>query len=142
MHTLYPPLDSDSENCDEGECLLSTELQESFKILSSIHREQARRKNEEELATVHSITNECEGIENIYADGINKKTNHAMIAKRDFLEAEKVEVALLTAVTVESEISSLKNGIAELENILRQQVSDESVDNSPCLQPTVVDGCT
>jgi len=141
MYTLYPPLDSDSESCDEGECLLSTELQESFKTLSSIHREQCRRKNEEELATGDIVTTETEAIGETYANGVNTKTTYEMRVKREILEAKKVEVARLTAMTVESEIARLQNGIAELENILHQQDSDENVDNSPYLQPNRGDGC-
>jgi len=93
------------------------------------------------LATRDIVTTETQAIGETYGNGVNTKTTYEMRAKREILEAKKVEVARQTAMTVESEISRLQNGIAELENILHQQDSDENVDNSPYLQPNRGDGC-
>jgi len=141
MYTLYPPLDSGSENCDKEECTLSTELKENFQTLSSIHREQCRQKNEEELVAGSIIENENNSTNDKHVDGISQKTQYVMPSEKKILEAKKIEIAFLTAVTVEAEISSLQKGIAELENILYHEDSSENEDNSICLHPTIVDGC-
>jgi len=111
MYTLYPPIDSfgSDDDDDDGECgLLSEELTESFKTLTRIHRQQSRRKNnnntDEQETLIHS----------------NNDTSSSSIGETTIATTREI-LSLRTAITVESEIKSLENGIKELEHILHQQ---------------------
>ena len=132
MPTLYPPLELEREE-GRGNEMLSAELKESFETAHAIHRAQ-RRLQDEYFNTKPDIESIVEA--DLDNDPVRDVVHIPKKRKRDLnnnslddtkerfslfeeLEARKFEAALAAAVTAESEISNLSNGIAELEAMLR-----------------------
>lgn len=70
-----------------------------------------------------------------------KKRKDAPEAEDEQLQAKKLQVAVKTALAVEDEMSRLRNGIAELEELLVQQEGGgaEHIRAFPSLPPIVPD---
>ncbi len=79
------------------------------------------------------------------SDNVRTNNNERVVDKdqRD-LDARKFEAAVAAAVAAETEISTLKRGIMELENLLYQEESSEgnvivNVDKFPILPSAIED---
>lgn len=145
MPTLYPPLDF--ERLDHpGNEMLSSELKQSFETAHAIHRAQRRLQEHQDpedlrkkgVNVVEIDFDKSVNAENIDStltdtvhiqkkrkcEGANStghmKGNLDDISVFEELEARKFEAALAAAVTAESEILNLSNGIAELEAMLQR----------------------
>ena len=124
---LYPPFETKAESPECPNMLLSFELKRSFETVNHIHRSQKVL-----------MTNDA-------SDNVRTNKNERVVDKdqRD-LDARKFEAAVAAAVAAETEISTLKRGIMELENLLYQEESSEgnvivNVDKFPILPSAIED---
>lgn len=137
MPTLFPPLEAEGD----GDSILPADLRANFEALQAIIRAQSRLSNEQEVpvvidgAQVRDKSGDDEG--NNAAEGEDSRLANGR--KSEGLESRKRNIAMATAVAVQSEISRLTNGIAELESLLLQQGTgvNSSEIEFPAL-PTVV----
>lgn len=139
MPTLFPPLETRED--DGG--ILPARLKANFETIQAIIRAQHRFGNEERPKS--------EGSANANAKNVGKKkrkspssdvgegsddntenNSHRVVVERrkddGRLESCKLKLAVETAVAVESEISLLENGIAELEALLLRRGDDIIID--------------
>lgn len=109
--TLYPPFETKTESSECPNMLLSFELKRSFETVRHIHRSQKVL-----------MTNDA-------SDNVRTNNNEGRVVDKDQrdLDARKFEAAVAAAVAAETEISTLKRGIMELENLLYQESSDVNV---------------
>jgi|EP01083_Nonionella_stella_P055954 hypothetical protein len=115
--TLYPPFETESNPREDNNMLLSKELKRSFDTVRDIDNAQKRLKKIKRVQDIDS----SDGI-----NEVNEKIKQNKLEKED-LEARKFEAAVAAAIAAESEISSLSNGIVELEAMLLRQESGEGV---------------
>lgn len=137
MPTLFPPLET-----RDDESVLSAGLKANFEAIQAIVRAQSRLK--EELTEVYKAPEE---IGNKRKKSTVDKGNSTLIKQEDsvnnpnndHLESRKLQLAMETAVAAEGEISLLNNGIAELEELLKQESAFDATQiqfpSLPCVVP-------
>lgn len=125
--TLYPPFETKAESSECPNMLLSFELKRSFETVHHIHRSQKVL------------------MANDASDKVRTNNNDGRVVDKDQrdLDTRKFEAAVAAAVAAETEISTLKRGIMELENLLYQESSDGNVivnvDKFPILPAAIED---
>lgn len=125
---LYPPLETGSDSIEDKNMLLSNELKRSFDTVCHIHHVQKRIKAKEDRGTNNNNNNNNDSKSSMMDDDdMDDKTSIVIENQKQDLDARKFEAAVAAAVAAESEISSLMNGIHELENILLHQESSEEM---------------
>uniref|UniRef100_A0A7S1D8T0 Uncharacterized protein n=1 Tax=Cyclophora tenuis TaxID=216820 RepID=A0A7S1D8T0_CYCTE len=127
MHTLYPPLDNESapmNDVDDDDDVLPAELRKNFDSIRAMVNHTNPRREKQDGA--HKLDNRKR----------KERPNENDDDGDDEFESKKLQMAIKTAVAVENEISRLRNGIAELENLLAQQEGGDVV-AFPTLPPVV-----
>jgi hypothetical protein len=120
---LYPPLETMGTNStEESNILLSVKLKRCFETVQSIHKNQKHRK-------MNTQTKEHTNIDD------------RNLPKKQDLDHKKYQAAVFAAITAESEIKRLGQGIIELESILDENNSDDnvSIQRFPSLPCTVIE---
>lgn len=131
MPTLFPPLET-----QEDDSILPAHLKANFEAIQAIIRAQHRFKNEERSNSEGSSDVGKKRKSPTDLGTVDGSAEEDCVDRRkDRLESCKLQLAAETAVAVESEISLLKNGIAELEALLLQQ--DDDLDHSEIQFPAL-----
>lgn len=119
--------------------MLSADLSEAFDTLDSIHREEGKptcKCDDEGVSGGKrcncNICDTSQKTKIFGADCSNSEREHVR-------EYQKVEAASVAAVMVETEISRLKNSIAELEEMLMHL--DNDCENDISVHPEIVIEC-
>lgn len=121
MPTLFPPLEAEGD----GDSFLPADVRANFEGIQAILRAQSRLGKEQDLSPIAS-SDQLQGTDNKPNDvgrriAGSEDPTLAEEGKAEGLESRKRTLAMTTAVAVQSEISRLTNGIAELESLLLQQ---------------------
>jgi len=154
MHTLFPPLETESEEAsgtnirkvsDDGSAI-SPGIRDNFEAMRVLLRAQHRLQEEARVKSADSlpctigkrrINESSEGnIDNLGKKVLAKSSGTSV----EELVSRRYDIAVRTAVAVESEMSRLTSGIEELEALLAQD-EDEEADfiPFPSLPPVVPD---
>lgn len=154
MHTLFPPLETESEEesgsnvrkvSDDGSAI-SPGIRDNFEAMRVLLRAQHRLQEEARVKSADSLPcNIGKRRMNVSPEGNTDSLGKKLVGKSsgnsvEELVSRRYEIAVRTAVAVESEMSQLTSGIEELEALLAQE-EDEEGDfiPFPALPPIVPD---
>lgn len=154
MHTLFPPLETESEEesgsnvrkvSDDGSAI-SPGIRDNFEAMRVLLRAQHRLQEEARVKSADSLPcNIGKRRMNVSPEGNTDSLGKKLVGKSsgnsvEELVSRRYEIAVRTAVAVESEMSQLTSGIEELEALLAQE-EDEEGDfiQFPALPPIVPD---
>mmetsp|Transcript_34083 Transcript_34083/g.100395 ORF Transcript_34083/g.100395 Transcript_34083/m.100395 type:complete len:157 (-) Transcript_34083:158-628(-) len=121
--TLFPPLSSEDGSA------LPAHLKSKFDQIKQIRDLQAKNNKDKENAmgsTRGANKDETVEPESMSSASAARDTSKTAI-DNDMLEQQKIRLAAETAVAVESEISALARGVAELEELLARREKGEAV---------------
>lgn len=149
MHTLFPPLETESEDesgsnvrkvSDDGSAI-SPGIRDNFEAMRVLLRAQHRLQEEARVKSADSLPcNIGKRRMNVSPEGNTDSLGKSSGKCVEELVSRRYEIAVRTAVAVESEMSQLTSGIEELEALLAQE-EDEEGDfiPFPALPPIVPD---
>lgn len=125
MPTLFPPLETQDDGAS-GKSALPAELKANFEAIQAISRAQRRLEQQERiLQSGGTSSGGAAGAkrkqEGAISSSVADDAGRTSSGRAEALERRKLQLAAETAVAVESEISRLTNGIAELEELLARQ---------------------